>query len=119
MPAAIQIQPRANHALNTPGSANYLAAKEAVATARTIREAVDNGNLLDDLDASLQTEAHNVLDQVPAAVNDGFMGSLRSALNNNAKIHFTWGQHTTGGYDYSVSTDIDGTVQLGLRTPPG
>ena len=57
-----------------------------------------------------------MLDALPVAVETAFD---RFALNDNKRIHFTWARHPEGHYDWSVSTDADGTVQLGLRTPHG
>jgi hypothetical protein len=119
MPAAAPIQTKANAVLNTPGTPEYRAAKTAVNDARTVMEVLTLTQVIDDLTADEKSEADRVLDALPVPVETAFIGSLRDALNDDKRIHFTWAHHPEGRghYDWSHSTDPDGTVQLGLRTP--
>jgi hypothetical protein len=119
MPASAPIQKRANSALTKPRSRRYREARAAVASSRSLQQAINKSELLDGLSADHRKEARHILRGLPAYVDEGLLGSLKAALKAGKVIHFSWGQHPTGGYDYSVSTDVDGTVQLGLRTPPG
>ena len=119
MPAAAPIQRSANTILNTPGTTDYEEAKTAVNQAHTVMEVLTLRHLLDGLSDDERRETERVLDALPVAVENEFIGSLRGALNDDKRINFTWARHPEDHYDSSVSTDPDGTVQLGLRTPHG
>jgi hypothetical protein len=119
MPAAAPIQRSANTILNTPGTTDYEEAKTAVNQVHTVMEVLTLRHLLDGLTDDERRETDRVLDAMPVDVETGFIGSLRDALNNDKRINFTWARHPEGHYDWSVSTDPDSTVQLGLRTPHG
>jgi hypothetical protein len=121
MPAAAPIQTKANAVLNTPGTPDYMAAKTAVNEAHTVMEVLTLTHVIDELTGAEKSEAERVLDALPVAVDTAFVDSLRDALNEDKRIHFTWARHPEGHghYDWSRLTDPDGTVQLGLRTPHG
>jgi hypothetical protein len=121
MPAAAPIQTKANAVLNTPGTDDYRAATTAVNDAHTVMEVLTLTNVINELTPDEKREAERVLDALPVHVDTAFVGSLRDALNDNKRINFTWARHPEGRghYDWSLSTDPDGTVQLGLRTPHG
>jgi hypothetical protein len=120
MPAARRVQARTEEAVGTPGSANYQQAQSVVASAASLKEAVENGNFLGASgDEAYLAEVRTVLEALPAEVDRAFMASLRDALTRGAKIEFVWLEHPDGGFDHSSSTSDEGAVVLVLRSPRG
>jgi hypothetical protein len=116
VPTLEPIQQRTQSAVGNTGSGSYRQAKDVVAAAGSLSEAVENGHFLDGLDEEDQAEARAVLDALPADVDQSFMASLRDALANDKKIAFGWRE---GAFAHEATTDPDGTVRLWLQCPDG
>jgi hypothetical protein len=120
MPAAIEVIPRANQALGSTEAGNYQAAQAAVAGAATVREAVENGNLLDSFPDDIQREARAVLDALPADVNQGVLDALRGAFDSGSAVEVAWEQvEVEDGISHRVESGDGGTVRITLITPHG
>jgi hypothetical protein len=120
MPAAIVVIPRANGALGAPEGGTYQAAQDAVTGANSLREAVENGNLLDGLDEDIQREALAVLDALPAEVNQGVLDALRRAFASGSAVEVAWEEvEPEAGISHRVEPGDGGTVRITLITPHG
>jgi hypothetical protein len=111
--------PKANEALGSPGEGNYRAARAALENASTVREAVENGGLLDGFPEDIQREARAVLDALPDDVNRGVLEALREAFENGAAVEVLWEQTTPeSGISHRVATETE-RVTITLVTPHG
>ena len=131
MPAKPALESRATDVLTDPESANYGKAKQIVAAATSLKQAVlspdpqtgagGSSFFLGNMSAADQDEIKVMLDRLPRNVDGGVLGELKTALQNDAKIVFQWQPHPNGDvFDHNAWTDPnDGTVQIVLRTPPG
>jgi hypothetical protein len=118
MPAKPALEVRANQVLGTPGSPEYLQAKQIVAAAGSLTQAVQSANFfLGPMHATDQNEINAMLGQIPAGVAQGLLDSIRNALQADRRVAFVWNPHPTGGYDHSESAGADGVAHLELRTP--
>ncbi len=118
MAAYASVSARTDETLGNPGSASYEQARSVVADATSLKEAVEAGEFLGPMSPAHQQEVRGILEALPPDVDRSFMTSLRGALDDNARIAFSWDAHPEGGFDHSTATRPDGTVDLMLRTPP-
>jgi hypothetical protein len=111
--------PKANEALGSPGEGNYRAAKSSVEGASTVREAVENGGLLDGFPEDIQREARAVLDALPDDVNRGVLEALRDAFENGSAVEVFWEENTAdAGISHRVATETE-RISITLVTPHG
>jgi hypothetical protein len=111
--------PKANEALGSPGAGNYRAAKTAIEGASTVREAVENGGLLDGFPDDIQREARAVLDALPDDVNRGVLEALRGAFESGAAVEVLWDENTVDTtISHRVATENE-RVTITLVTPHG
>jgi len=111
--------PAANEALGSPGAGNYRAARSAVEGASTVREAVENGGLLEGFPEAIQREARAVLDALPDDVNRGVLEALRGAFESGAAVEVFWEETTVdAGISHRVGTEGE-RVSITLVTPHG
>jgi hypothetical protein len=118
MPAVV-VMPKANEALGSPGAGNYRAAKSAIEGASTVREAVENGGLLDGFPDDIQREARAVLDALPDEVNRGVLDALRGAFESGAAVEVIWEEDNADTtIRHRVATGSE-RVTITLVTPHG
>jgi hypothetical protein len=118
MPAVIVMNP-ANEALGRPDSGNYRAARSAVEGATTVRDAVENGGLLEGFPEEIQREARAVLDSLPDEVNRGVLEALRDAFESGSAVEVFWEENTAdSAISHRVGTETE-RVTITLVTPHG
>ncbi|HEY1653300.1 MAG TPA: hypothetical protein VGG09_15550 [Acidimicrobiales bacterium] len=118
MPALVVFH-KANEALGSPDAGNYRAARSALEGAITVREAVENSNLLDGFPEDIQQEARAVLDSLPDEVNRGVLEALRSALESGAAVEVFWEENTAdSAISHRVAAETE-RVTITLVTPHG
>ena len=93
--------------------------ESAVEGATTVREAVENGNLLDGFPDDIQAEARAVLDALPDDVNRGVLEALRGAFENGTAVEVFWDENRTDAtISHRVATEPE-RVTITLVTPHG
>jgi hypothetical protein len=117
MPAAAPVTHKANQILDGTDPVAQGVAREAVAGASTVHEAIERVGLLEGMGDPIVAEARLVLAQLPQAIDQALLAALRSALERRIPVGVEWEQ----GEEISlrITEATRGHVLVVLVTPHG
>jgi hypothetical protein len=117
MPLAVLLLPEVNRRLSRAHMHQYEHVRAAVQRHRTIREVVEEEELLNPLTDEQQTYARNYLDGIPEHVNTELISELRRGFEQELAIEVRWRDSEDGPMGARAAAAEDGKVMVTLSLP--